>query len=135
MHDEELSDGEREALRALPREAQPGDLLEERTVRALADRGLLRARHRVPPTLAWLGAAAACALFFVAGFSAGSARPHGDAGGAVVSPGGTEARGGNLAAGATAGDTVAQPADTAGGFALTGHDSDTKAKTQIVVWF
>lgn len=135
MHDEELSPDEREALRALPRAAQPGDLLEERTVRALADRGLLRAGRRIPPTLVWCGAAAACALFFVVGFNAGSARSGRGEGGAVVTPGGTEARGGHLASGSTAADTVTQPADTAGGFALTGDGRDMKAKTQIVVWF
>jgi hypothetical protein len=42
VDDAELSAAERDALRALPREADPGDLLLERTVRALRGRGLLR---------------------------------------------------------------------------------------------
>ncbi len=37
----ELTAVEKEALRALPREADPGRLLEERTVRAMRERGLL----------------------------------------------------------------------------------------------
>jgi len=77
MHDDELTPAEREALRDLPREAQPGDLLEERTVRALAGRGWIRTRRRIPAPLAWAAAAAACTLFFVAGFSIGKNRVEG----------------------------------------------------------
>ena len=39
----ELTDAERESLDALPRETDPGRLLEERTVRALREKGLLAA--------------------------------------------------------------------------------------------
>jgi hypothetical protein len=39
----ELTDAERESLDALPRETDPGQLLEERTVRALRENGLLGA--------------------------------------------------------------------------------------------
>lgn len=74
MHDDALTPAEREALRQLPREAHPGDLLEERTVRALASRGWIRSRRRIPAPLGWAAAAAACALFFVVGFSLGRNR-------------------------------------------------------------
>jgi hypothetical protein len=76
MMDEELHPREREAFAALPREAQPGDLLEERTVRALAEQGLLQRRRafHARPALAWAGAAAACVIFFVAGFTFGQSR-------------------------------------------------------------
>ena len=76
MMDDELTSAEREAFAALPREALPGDLLEERTVRALAEQGYLRRRHalRPRPALAWAVAAAACAIFFVAGFTVGRNR-------------------------------------------------------------
>jgi hypothetical protein len=42
----EWTDAEREALEALPREQDPGRLLEERTVAALKERGLLRESGR-----------------------------------------------------------------------------------------
>jgi hypothetical protein len=76
MTDDELTPGERETFAALPRDARPGDLLEERTVRALAELGLLQRRRalRARPTLAWAAAAAACVIFFVAGFSLGQNR-------------------------------------------------------------
>ena len=73
MHDDELTPAEQEALRALPRERPPGDLLEERTVRALAGRGWIQSR-RTPARYAWAAAVAACLLFFVAGFSIGKNR-------------------------------------------------------------
>jgi hypothetical protein len=41
----ELTTAERQALDALPRESDPGQLLEERTVRALREQGLLAARR------------------------------------------------------------------------------------------
>lgn len=73
--DDELTPEERAALAALPREATPGDLLEERTVRALAARGLLRRPHsRFRPLAAWMSAAAACAVFFAAGFALGQGK-------------------------------------------------------------
>ncbi|MGK7311763.1 MAG: hypothetical protein ACN0LA_05940 [Candidatus Longimicrobiales bacterium M2_2A_002] len=51
-HDEiEWTDEEREALDRLPREIDPGRILEERTVAALRERGLLgRSRPGAPPT-------------------------------------------------------------------------------------
>ncbi len=75
MMDDELTPEEREAFSALPGEAQASDLLEERTVRALGDAGLLqRRRLRPAPTFAWAAAAAACVVFFVAGFAIGQGR-------------------------------------------------------------
>lgn len=72
-HDEdELPPGVRDALAALPRARAPGRLLEERTVRALRDRGTLappRVR-RVPR--AWAAAAAAAGIaLFAGGMAAG----------------------------------------------------------------
>jgi hypothetical protein len=65
----ELTPKEQAELAALPRERTAGRLLEERTVKALRARGLLRERHR---PLSWLvaGMAASVALF-VGGFAAG----------------------------------------------------------------
>jgi hypothetical protein len=73
--DDELTPEEQAAFAALQREAAAGDLLEERTVRALAARGLLRRRGSTVRRIAvWAGAAAACALFFAAGFALGQGR-------------------------------------------------------------
>lgn len=72
--DKELTPEERAAFEALPRTREPGRLLEERTVRALADRGLLEVmprrwgRGRIPVIAA--GIAAALALF-VGGIAVG----------------------------------------------------------------
>ena len=75
-HDDDLTSELREALRALPRERDPGALLEERTVRALRERGLLVARsgragvRRIPA--AWLGGAVAAGLaLFASGIALG----------------------------------------------------------------
>ena len=46
MTDENLAPAEREALEALPREQTPSPFLEERIVRALRDRGVLRSTKR-----------------------------------------------------------------------------------------
>ncbi|HKQ58457.1 MAG TPA: hypothetical protein VJY35_11370 [Candidatus Eisenbacteria bacterium] len=71
MHDrddDQLTAAEREAFEALPREAMPGRLLEERVVSALRVRGLLGERH-VTRRFAWsripigFAAAAGVALF------------------------------------------------------------------------
>jgi hypothetical protein len=87
MHDDELTREEIEALRGLPREARPSDLLEERTVRALAQRGRIHRRRALPTPLAWSAAAAACLLFFVAGFAVGQSRgPEVPADGARMAP-------------------------------------------------
>jgi hypothetical protein len=69
----ELTPEELQALGGLPRERAPGDLLEERTVQALYDRGLLGGRRvSSPKRLTHLasGVAAAVALF-VSGVAVG----------------------------------------------------------------
>jgi len=69
MHDDELRQWERERMAGLPREREPGRLLEERTVRALRERGLLR-----PPggqRVWWATAAAAAIALFATGFAIG----------------------------------------------------------------
>lgn len=53
----ELTRAEQEAFAALPRERDPGQLLEERTVRALREEGLLAARSGVGPLAGHPGAA------------------------------------------------------------------------------
>ena len=55
-------------LAALPRERMPSRLLEERTVKALRTRGLLRHRR---PGAAWMAAAAAAVALFAGGFALG----------------------------------------------------------------
>jgi hypothetical protein len=74
MTDQELTPEERRALGELPAERPPSDLLEERVVRALHDRGLLR-RERVRVlelTRSRVAAAvAACVLLAVTGFAVG----------------------------------------------------------------
>jgi len=67
--DFELPSHQRDALDALPREAVPPADVEERTVRALRARGLLRTT--TSHTVRWAAAAAAAVLLFVAGFAAG----------------------------------------------------------------
>ncbi len=56
---EDLTQDEREALARLPREAPLPPGLEEATVEALAERGLLRGRSRGRPRLVQWGLAAA----------------------------------------------------------------------------
>lgn len=70
--DDELTPEERAAFAALPREREPSRLLEERTVRALRERGVIRAKAKDAPRrirfpVSWLvgAAAAAVALFFM----------------------------------------------------------------------
>jgi hypothetical protein len=79
MNDENLTPDERRAFADLPREQSPSDLLEERTVRALRARGLLRPIRSggLVLTTSWLAAAAAavCVMLlgaFVLGQSLGS---------------------------------------------------------------
>jgi hypothetical protein len=74
--DEEMTPELRGQLSALPRERDPGRLLEERTVRALRDRGLIEAPkaggrvRRIPR--AWLaGAVAAGIALFATGIAVG----------------------------------------------------------------
>ena len=79
--DTELTPEERELFAALPRERDPGRLLEERTVRALRERGLLvapaatsaaRPRRVIRFAPAWLaGAIAAGIALFVGGIATG----------------------------------------------------------------
>lgn len=72
---DELPPELRRALNDLPREQAPGDLLEERTVRALRERGLVdrapgRTLRRVPRS--WMGGAVAAGLaLFASGLAAG----------------------------------------------------------------
>jgi hypothetical protein len=69
MSDEfELTDVDRAALSALPRETIPPPALEDTIVRALSARGLLRPRTRWSVRLA---AIAAAALLFLGGFAWG----------------------------------------------------------------
>lgn len=69
MNDDELSPGERKALDALPRERIPNRGLEERTVRTLKNRGLLRAPGRSGITLSpkWATVLAAAVVAVVVG--------------------------------------------------------------------
>jgi hypothetical protein len=74
--EDELTPAIREALAALPREREPGRMLEERTVRALRGQGLLEAPQRgaarVRFPAAWIvGAAAACLALFTSGIAVG----------------------------------------------------------------
>lgn len=67
-HDEnELTPAERAAFDALPRERAPGRLLEERTVRALRERGVLRGDRRVRFPAAWMAGATAAGIALFAG--------------------------------------------------------------------
>ena len=73
--DSMLTPEEQAAFEALPKTREPGRLVEERTVQALADRGLLadrswvgRGRVRIPSIAAGLAAAAA---LFVGGIAVG----------------------------------------------------------------
>lgn len=133
MHDDDtLTPAERQALRQLPRQVQPGDLLEERTVQALASRGWIRPRRRIPAPLGWAAAAAACLLFFVVGFSLGRNRveraahePFVDSPSTVDRPALSEA---------------SQPEKTPSEISLadtdTSHASSTSQnRTQYVIWF
>jgi hypothetical protein len=61
--DDELTPQEREALESLPRERMPGRLLEERTVQALHQRGLLRHQRMWTPLRVGMAMAAGLALF------------------------------------------------------------------------
>jgi hypothetical protein len=70
MRNDDSFEPELEALRALPHEMDPGQMLEERTVRALRERGLVQNAHRPSPLGRWAWAAAAvfAAVLFSAGF-------------------------------------------------------------------
>ena len=79
MNDDKLTPREERAFAELPREETPSDLLEERTVRALRSRGLLRGRRThglvLSPSRLALAASVVCALLlgaFTLGQSLGS---------------------------------------------------------------
>ena len=69
MNDEKLTPSERQSFDSLPRERIPDHGLEERTVRELTRRRLLRERGRLGITLspAWAAVAAAVVVALVAG--------------------------------------------------------------------
>jgi hypothetical protein len=74
--EDEMTPDLRRALQSLPREREPGRLLEERTVQALRERGMITARQsgggirRIPR--AWLGGAVAAGFaLFASGLAAG----------------------------------------------------------------
>ncbi|HSU17551.1 hypothetical protein [Longimicrobium sp.] len=76
--DNELTPAERALFDALPREREPGRLLEERTVRALRERGLVHApaapatARRIRFPAAWVsGAIAAGIALFLGGLATG----------------------------------------------------------------
>ena len=74
MHDDDLSPEELAAFRALPRERDPGEMLEHRTVRALRARNLLRQPERRGFVFspAWtIAAAAVLVAVFTGGFAIG----------------------------------------------------------------
>lgn len=79
MHDtnDGLTPEERRALEALPREREPGRLLEERVVTALRGEGLLRSRAGAAPRGSrnawWSAAAAAAVALFAGGVAVGQA--------------------------------------------------------------
>lgn len=71
---DELTPSEREALSSLSRERMPSEFLEERTVRALRERGLLRSGSPVvglPRPWAAAAAVAASVALFASGLAAG----------------------------------------------------------------
>jgi hypothetical protein len=75
--DDDLTPDEHALFAALPREREPGRLLEERTVRALRERGVLHAptgeaRPRLRFPAAWIsGAIAAGIALFIGGLATG----------------------------------------------------------------
>lgn len=71
---DDLNPREREEFAALPREREPSPFLEERTVRALKQRGLIRTqpgRTRFPQPWLGLAAAAAGVAMFASGIALG----------------------------------------------------------------
>ncbi|UCC72604.1 MAG: hypothetical protein JSV86_19950 [Gemmatimonadota bacterium] len=75
MDNNGLRQAEREAFDSLPRERMPSRILEERTVRALKKRGIIRSRPLLSTArLPWLAAGIAAALaLFVSGLAVGQA--------------------------------------------------------------
>lgn len=71
-YDEDLTQEEREALGQLPREREPSSLLEERTVRALRNQGMLS--RTTPVGRSWITVAAAVAagaVLYLGGIATG----------------------------------------------------------------
>jgi hypothetical protein len=129
MHDEEREFPEREALAALRRDVPASDVLEERTVRALAERGLLlRSRRSRAQLFTRIAAVAACAAFFVGGYALGTRR---------TAPARDTA---TIYSGEMRDEPVGQaPADTSGAASTTelsfAAPDSTAAATRKVVWF
>lgn len=69
MTDEQLTPSEKKSFQGLPRELIPDGRLEERTVRALRRRGLLRAHthRRIVLSPSWIALAAGLAIALLAG--------------------------------------------------------------------
>jgi hypothetical protein len=84
----ELTVEERAALAALPREMDTGDLLEERVIRALRDKGTLPvARPRAGSTLSIAWKIAAAVTLFAGGVATGRyAVANGATGGSINAP-------------------------------------------------
>lgn len=71
-HEDELTPEEQAALAALPLQREPSSLLEERTVLALRQEGLLRARRsRSWQGAGWAAAVAAGAILYLGGIATG----------------------------------------------------------------
>jgi hypothetical protein len=96
MYEEELTPEERKEFEMLPKERTPSRILEERTVRALRDRGLIRSTPVQAPRLRpWMAAAAIAAsvALFVSGMQVGQwmgAKQTVDAIAAMYPEGGTQ---------------------------------------------
>jgi hypothetical protein len=71
MPDHDLTPAEQQAFAALEKMNEPSRLLEERTVRALQEEGLLRGRGRRFPTWRLTAAVAAGAVLYLGGLATG----------------------------------------------------------------
>ncbi|UCG53262.1 MAG: hypothetical protein JSW58_06835 [Candidatus Latescibacterota bacterium] len=74
MNNDELTPSEKDALQSLPKERVPSAFLEERVVRTLRRRGVLRSPGRRMIEITGLrvaGAVAACVAFVICGFALG----------------------------------------------------------------
>jgi hypothetical protein len=96
MHNDqefELTAEERTALAALPREMDTGDLLEERVVRAMRDRGSLQvSRSRANNTLSIAWKIAAAVTLFAGGVATGRYAMANDATGNSINAPATRGR-------------------------------------------
>jgi hypothetical protein len=93
QEDDDLEPALRDGFAELRRTPEPGDLLEEKVVRALRARGLLRARRPGRRLAALAAAAAASLLLFFSGLLVGRslARPESTPVPAVSGPAGVPA--------------------------------------------